>query len=305
MFSFLGWLLPPLSGMFDALTRGVIKQTTVHRFILMGFGFIFALPFYGVWLWLEGVPHVSSGFWLVVAIHVPLMIVNLVLQVEAHRSSPLILTAPYLALTPVFILLVKPIFGEEDITAWGIIGVVMVTFGLYLLNTVSGKQGLLEPWRNIMRVRGSRLMLVSAFLLSFTANLDLMAFEKSSGAYYVLIDHALIGCISLGLAVFYFLTGRATLGDLKPTGSWKALMLMGALLAGSVIPHILAFRWNQVVAYVVSGKRTGMIIASVGLGIVIGLVTGKKEETDHLRWRLPGVLLMVIGMIIIICFGSA
>jgi len=102
--SWLVWLLPIGAGVADAAKRGVIKLTKVHTFTLLGGGFLFALPYEIAWLFLERPEQVDPSFWFVMLLQVPLLVIAMILTVEAHRTSPLLLTAPYLALTPAFLL---------------------------------------------------------------------------------------------------------------------------------------------------------------------------------------------------------
>ncbi|MBU1036589.1 hypothetical protein KKF32_00960 [Patescibacteria group bacterium] len=312
MFEFLGWLLPPVAGVADGLTRGIIKLTKVHKFILIGFGFLFALPYYLGWLMIEGIPVVQPLFWKTVAFHVPLMILALILQVEAHRCSPLILTAPYLSLTPAFLLIISPILGGGRMTVWGVIGVLIITVGLYLLNTKtetdSQNVSLLAPLRQLKKEKGSRYMLWVSFLFAVTSNLDYLAFKNSSLPFYLAIDHGLIGIICVILALIYRTSGRIKPKEITPKGSWRILMLMGVALACSTIPFLLALIWNPVVPYAISGKRIGMILTTVGIGLVISVIKRFRgrhsEEHAQLKCRIPGILLMIIGMVIIIYWGK-
>ena len=74
-----------------------------------------------------------------------------------------------------------------------------------------------------------------------------------------------------------------------------------------VILHLIAFRWIPVVPYVISGKRAGAILLTVGLGFILGIILKHKDyqdERQNLKYRIPGTALMVIGMVIIICWGK-
>lgn len=296
-----------LSGIADASARGVIKLTKVHRLTLIAAGYLFALPFYAVWLILEGAPQIHPLFWLAIGFHVPLLLLANLLTVEAHRSSPLILTAPYLSLTPAFLLITAPLMGGGNPTWLGGAGVFVITFGLYILNSQNGYGGLLEPFKNFARERGSRLMFFVAIIYAFTANLDFVALKSSSAAFYLLVDHGLVGVLSLILVFIYLGSGKASTQETTPKGSWPALTLYGVAAAASAIPQMLALRWIPVVPYVIASKRAGTIFFTVLLGFIFAFVLRRpdfQKEKENLWHRIFGVLLMVLGMIIIILYGK-
>jgi len=300
--------LPLLSGIADASARGVIKLTKVHRLTLIAAGYLFALPFYSVWLFLEGVPQIYPVFWLVIGFHVPLLLWANILTVEAHRSSPLILTAPYLSLTPAFLLVTAPLMGGGNPTWLGGAGVLIITIGLYILNSQNGYGGWFEPFKNLARERGSRLMLVVALIYAFTANLDLIALRASNEAFYLLVDHGFVGAFSLILLLIYLWLGRASKKETSPRGSWKALMLYGIAGATASIPQMLALRWIPVVPYVIVSKRAGTILFSVLLGFIFAFILKRPDfqsEKEDLWHRVFGVSLMIIGMVVIILYGKA
>lgn len=298
--------MPLLSGIADASARGVIKLTKVHRLTLIAAGYLFALPFYLVLFVLEGAPQIHPIFWLAISFHIPLLLFANILTVEAHRSSPLILTAPYLSLTPAFLLITAPLMGGGNPTWLGVAGVLIITFGLYILNSQNEQDGWIQPFRNLARERGSRLMLAVALIFAFTANLDLIALKSSSAAFYLLVDHGFVGVLSLILILIYLWSGRASSEEASPKGSWPALMLYGVAAAASAIPQMLALRWIPVVPYVIASKRAGTIFFTVLLGFIFAFILkrpGFQNEKENLWHRVFGVLLMVIGMVVIILYG--
>ncbi len=295
-----------LSGIADASARGVIKLTKVHGLTLIAAGSLFALPFYAVWLILEGAPQIHPAFWLAVGLHALLLLLANIMTLEAHRSSPLILTAPYLSLTPAFLLVTAPLMGGGNPTWLGGAGVLIITFGLYILNSQNGHKDWIQPFRNLAKERGSRLMLAVAFIFAFTANLDLIALRASNAAFYLLVDHGLVGVLSLILIFIYLWSGRASNEETSPKGSWLVLMFYGVAAAASSIPHILALRWIPVVPYVIASKRAGTIFFTVLMGFIFAFILKRPDfqnEKENLWHRVFGVLLMVIGMIVIIFYG--
>lgn len=311
----LAYLLPVFSGMMDAAARGAIKLTRAHRLTLIAGGFFAAVPFYAVWLVFQGVPRIGPGFWPAIIFHLPLFLLANVLIVEAHRSGPLIETVPYTALVPALQLVVTPaaaalgiIKSTETPTWWGFLGVLIIASGVYLLNAREGQLGLLDPFRALLKKRGARLMFAVSVIFSMTSVADYVAFKNANESFYLLVDHGLTGVATVILAAVYWDFGRVSWKELSPRGSVRGIALYGVLVASAVIPHMLAFRWITVVPYVIAGKRAGAILFAVVLGLVLAARAKTKgqfaEEAQHLKFRIPGVLVIVTGMLIIILWGK-
>lgn len=305
------WLLPILSGFLDATSRGVIKLTKVPEYPLLAAGFIFGLPFWGVWVLKTGIPDVQPLFWLAVSLHVPLMVVAFVLTVRAHRASPLILTAPYLALTPAFLLITSPLMGGGVPTIQGIIGVLVIALGVYVLNIKEGDGRLIDPFLQLKNERGSRLMLAVAVLFAITANLDLVGLQNANIPFYLLVDNTLIALAYLFLMFFTkALNGNSIERDKKPFSKQDviALGLFGGMFSFSLLFAFLALSFVPMVPYVISGKRVGVIFFSVLLGLLISktrMFGNRSDEGRHLRYRVPGAIVMALGMMLIILWGQS
>lgn len=314
----LAWFLPLLSGACDAGARYVIKTTKVHKFTLVSAGFFFALPVYVIWLMFVGIPVIHKDFWIAVLLHVPLVAMANVWIVEAHRESPLILTMPYLSFTPAFLLFSAPLmsyaaslfglsweFGNP--TIFGAVGVLALTVGLYVLNIQSGKIGFWAPLRAFAKESGSRKMFFVSFIFAFTANLDYVAFKSANAPTYALIDQGLVAIIIAVLAVRRGKGNRANVDPISPVGNFRALGLYGLVIACSIVFHMMAFVWIPTVSYVIAVKRTGGILLTVLLGIVLGWAFKHKDfvkENEDLKYRLPGTAIMIIGMLVIILWGK-
>jgi hypothetical protein len=310
----LAWLLPLASGALDASSRGIIKTTKVHKFTMIAAGFFFALPFYAVWLIFAGMPQIKDGFWAPVGIHILLFTFANILIVEAHRTSPLILTMPYVALTPAFLLVVSPAMewlgcrGLGHPTWFGVLGVLFMTAGVYVLNTQSNQMSVWAPFRALIKEEGSWKMLLVAVIFSVTSNLDLIALQNSNAPFYLLVDHGLTGVIAAVLAVFYSLLRRTGRDPVSPAGYLRPLAFYGCVIAVSVMAHMWALGLIPTVPYVIAGKRAGSIIFAIALGLWMAFVMRHQDfrkERDNLQYRIPGVLLMIAGMLVIIFWGKA
>ena len=97
----------------------------------------------------------------------------MLLYMKAIRDHPLSLTLPYLAFTPVFVILTGYLLLGERVDQAGTMGILLVVAGAWLLNQ---KHASWRDWRTwgtpltaILHEPGSRMMLGAALLYSFTS----------------------------------------------------------------------------------------------------------------------------------------
>lgn len=310
------WSLPLISGALDAASRSIITATKeVHTFTVLAVGYLAALPLYTLWLLFIGVPEVHADFWLAISLHVPLLVVAMILTVEAHKSSPLATTLPYMSLTPAFLLVLTPLGAfffsevEQSIpTGPGALGVLILVVGLYVLNMQTTHLSSFDPIRSFWHDRGARLMFFAAILLSITSVLDLVALKNANAPFYLLIDHALLGASMFILILIYRTFNIGHHLPFSPGNRVRYLAYFGLFLGAGAMAHLFALDLIPVVPYIIAGKRAGAIIFGLLFGLALAYVFSHPKfqgEREHIRYRIPGTLIAVLGMVIIIVWGNA
>jgi drug/metabolite transporter (DMT)-like permease len=237
----------------------------------------------------SGLPDVPVDFWYFIAILVPLEIIAMWFYVRSIRDAPLHLTLPYLAFTPVFIIVTGYIFLGETVSWDGAAGIVLIVLGAYILNIerVEYKwQNLFAPLTAIVKIRGSLLMLCAAVIYSFTSVLSKKALLYTDASTFGALYYSLIGVSTL-VIVLILQPGVVVKMWLRPGAS----LLIGALMAAMVVCHFMAIERIEV-AYMISVKRTSMIF-----GILLGAWMFKDM---NFRQHLPASLMMFIGVVLIL-----
>ncbi len=74
---------------------------------------------------------------------------------KAIKLSPLSITLPFLALSPIFMIFTSDFILGERLGKYGIGGIILTVIGAYLLNVRDTRKGILEPFKAIQRERGS------------------------------------------------------------------------------------------------------------------------------------------------------
>lgn len=268
----------------DACSKKFLASYSAREMVLVRFAYsaLLLTPL----LYCNPLPAVPLVFWGWIALALPLEILAMLLYMQAIRDSPLSLTLPYLAFTPVFTTLAGYLLLDEQISAQGFIGILLVVTGAYLLNLeIIGAyrwRSVLEPFRAILSDRGARQMLAVAIIYGLTSVIGKIELQWVPPRSFAALYFTLLGLLSLML---FSLTDRRTLHVL---GRKPAIhLLIGGLFTAMIVTHFLALEQVET-AYMISVKRTSILF-----GVLYGaLLFGEK----NLLRRLTAGALMVIGV---------
>lgn len=242
----------------DAMTKAWLGGYSARELVLIRLGLtgLLLLP----WLPdLELVHRQPAAFWYWVMAMLPIEVTATLIYLRAIRDHPLALTLPYLAFTPVFVILTGYLLLGETISWRGGLGILLVVAGAWLLNLrPEPRRGdlwraLVQPLTAILDHPGSRAMLLVAFLYSLTAVMGKGAMRhlppETFGAFYFI----LLGLASLAL---FAAPAPRTLSRL-----WRrpwAVLAVASSNALMVHTHFLALARVEV-AYMIAVKRTSLL----------------------------------------------
>lgn len=271
----------------DALTKKALSGTDERLAAWLRL-LVCAPPLLLLLLFIER-PPLDGIFWLALGAGMPLEVLSFYLYIKALRVSPMSLSLPFLAFTPVFLIVVGFVILGERLTPAGAAGIVLIAAGGYVLNLEHFHRGLLEPVRAIFREKGSVLMLCVAFIYSFTASLIKVGINHSSALFYGVVYFTVLPLAYAPLAV----------PRLRNTASMTRrgvayLIAAGLMMALMVVTHVVAVSLTEV-AYMVAVKRTSLLI-SVLYGCLI-------FREGRLGERTAGAVLMVAGFAVIVTMG--
>jgi len=247
------------------------------------------LPFFAAWMVLAGSGAVGSGYFLPAAVSVILNIAANLLFMEAVRLSPLSLTVPFLALTPVFTTLLGiPLLGEvPGALQWA--GVAVVVVGAFQLNLGSAVGGSPRAaWRAFLSEPGSLLMVLVSLCWSLAMPLDKLALVHADVATHGFVLNAGVAGGVLG-----FLILRRQTADLRTVSRGWVLLAAGVLVSVIGLALLLLSLAHLWVAVAETLRR--------GFGSISALILGRWMFHEPITTaKVIGVVLMSIGVALIL-----
>ncbi len=272
----------------DACTKKFFSHLTVSE--MAAHPLVYSFPFFVAATLLAPKPETGTAFYIYFIAGIPINGVAFMMYMKAIQISPLSLTVPYLAFTPVFMILTGMMFLNEKPDVWGGVGIVATCAGSYVLNLTPGKFNYLDPFKAVFRETGSWMMLLTAFLYSFAAVIGKKAILLSSPLYYSVAFFAAFN--------FTLVLSLVLMGKIRPiifkTVSGKGVFL-GCLVFAHILLHGFAISMAKA-AYMVSVKRLSILFSIVYSKIIF-------RETN-LRIRFYGAALMLAGAVMISLKGT-
>ncbi|MBN1645530.1 EamA family transporter [Candidatus Woesearchaeota archaeon] len=233
------------------------------------------------------IPAIQEGFWTAVLVTGILNIVAIILYYKALKITDLSLAMPLLSFTPVFLILTSFVFLKEFPRHYGLLGIILVMFGSYILNLQSKLKSPLAPIKQLFKDKGVLLVLIVAFLWSITSNFDKMVVVKSD----VIFGGAVVA-LFLGLSfTTIVLVQKKNLAQYRI--HYKKFVITGLLNAFVATVANIALTL-QIVPYVISVKRTSILF-----GVLYGGLLFKEK---NFRQRLAGSVIMIAGIVLILMF---
>ncbi len=272
----------------DALTKQALARH--NEYLILWLRLLLAVPPLMVTLLFVPVPPLGSDFFRASLTALPLEVIATILYVRGLKLSPLSLALPFLALTPVFLLVIPFIVLGERISLTGGIGIVLIAAGSYTLNLRELRNGLFAPFMAIRREPGSLAMIVVAFIYSITSTLGKKAITASSPLFFAAVYYT---AVVLALTPIALYKGKRELKHLTRNGTLRAAIAPGLLYAVMIVTHMLAVSITKV-AYMIAVKRLSLLIG-VFYGHILFKEGGITERPVGAALMLAGVTVIVLG----------
>ena len=285
------WLPLVLVTAFFVSLQDVFGKKIIHRTdpLIVAWGwFFFSLPLLVVCIIVDGIPRLGSLFWIALGVSTAFLTFASILYFKAIRYSDLSLAVPMLAFTPLFLLITSPIILGEFPGLIGIIGILFIVVGSYILHLKEWRKNLWEPFKCLIREKGIRYMLMVAVLFSISGNVDKIGVIHSSPFMWIFM-------LSFTLSITIGVVMLKRVNDIgeQVKSCWPFLAAIGICNGIALIFQMIAIQMT-LVPYLVAVKRTSVIITSL-FGFFLFKEKGFQE-------RLFGILMMILGVFLISFF---
>jgi drug/metabolite transporter (DMT)-like permease len=213
------------------------------------------------------------------------------LYMSSLKLASISKTIPLLSVSPL-VTLPLAFFVEKQFPSWrGILGVAIIIFGAYILNLEKfNKRQLLLPFRSIISDKGSRFMLIVAFLYGILGAIDKWLIVHTNIITRLLWATYFTVFI---FSIYLWIKDKQSFSKIKDTFQlkYKALILLVILIAASLFLQFWAMALSFA-AYIIALKRVSAFFSVV---IAFFIFREKKYFSHHLL----GTIFLVLGVILL------
>ncbi len=276
-----------LTSLQDILAKRLSQQISPY---LMAWAWLFfSLPLLCLFLPQEFPIHLGEKFWLALITGTISLTVASLFLFKAIMTSELSLSIPMLSFTPLFLLITSPLIVGEFPSFIGLIGILFILTGSYVLFFNPQQEGLFAPFKRLISYRGSRYMLIVAFLFSIGGNIDKIGVLASSPIIWSL---SLNACVAFFLGIVMIIKVKNPIQEIRT--HWLFFFLLGGILSIVMILQMQALLLSKV-PYVLTVKRLSIVMTSLW-----GVWFLKEQGGQR---RLIAIALMILG-VVMIAFGK-
>ncbi len=261
---------------------------TIDRNVLAAGGFFVTGVFLFILALIRGIPPLGNELFIAIAATSVLNIIATTLVFRALAITDISLAIPMLSFTPIFLILTS-------------------------FNLSSPHTSFLDPFREILKDRGSASMLIVAFIYAIALNFDKKVVLNSDPVFGSALVYLVIG-------ISFFVIGQASVQHDRTVQNrtslpanqlpatpvqqpWLMEPYFSGVLAFATIGILLAIEsvtinyafMMQIVPYVIAIKRMSIILT-----VLYGTIVAREGEA---LLRLTGAGLMVAGAVLIILAG--
>lgn len=282
------FILALLTAFFVSLNDAFAKKFFSHlsHYEMAVFPMAYSVPFFLPVYLLVDRPPLDFMFYLSFLVSLPINGIGFILYMKAIKISPLSLTVPYLAFTPVFMIFTGFVFLGEVPGIQGVAGIVMICMGGYVLNLDLDTFTLLAPIRAVFQEKGSMVMLLVAFIFSFAAVIGKVAILHSSAVYFSVTFFTVFNLVMFFLLLLMKKISMENLLKYKVKG-----LLIGGAMFFHALFHCLSISLAKA-AYMISIKRLSILF-----GVIYG---GVFFDEKNMGMRMAGAVLMFLGSMMIL-----
>lgn len=235
------------------------------------------------------IPKIDKFFIFGTAVAALLNVLAGILSFRAIRIADISLIAPISAFNPVFTTIISLFTLREIPSLKGVIGILTIVLGAYLLNLGSLKKGILTPFKKLFSNPGVLLALICMFIWAITPIFEKTAIIHTQPRVPPFASLVANSFLILALLPIMLKKSKNPLGKIKI--NIKGYLLTGVLGGIAAAAAFNAFNLSQL------GSVTAIFKLSMLFNVFWGyLFLGEKE----IKSRLLGSVVMFVGVLLLI-----
>ena len=237
----------------------------------------------------KGFPHVTSNFFKFMFISAALDAVAFLAAINAIKISQISLIAPLSSFGPVFTTIIAVFTLGEIPSKIKFVGILLTVCGAYILNVKDVKNGILTPFKILVKNKGALLYLVATLLWAITPIFQKKAIFETSPTIPLFASFFGFIFVTIFISPFALRSAKQIYKAIRP--DIKIFTAFGIFTALSQLAAYTAFSLTHV------GYVTAIMRMSSLFTIVLG---GKFLAEERVHERFVGAIVMLIGTIMIV-----
>lgn len=270
------------------IAKSILKDSDEYAYIWLSS--IFTLPFlFGIILIFYQIPAIDRTFIFAVLGSLSFDVIAALVAFRAIKISEISLINPMSAFNPVFVSIISFFTLGERIGIKGLLGILLIVAGAYLLQASKAKGGFLAPLRALLTHKGVQYSLIAYFLWAITPTFQKTAIFHTTPQ--VPPFASFIGLLGMTL-VYTPLTVKFSRKPLAIARKYfKLLILFGVLGAVAQVAAFTAFSLTKL------GFATAVFKLSMIFTVILGWLIFKEKD---IKSRLLGSTVMLTGVILLV-----
>jgi len=282
-----------LSAMFHALRSLFTKASGDKQIFLWWysiFALIFFLPLFLAYLLRVGIPDPLAYGWCFGSGFIHFL--YWIFLTYAYKEGDLSHVYPIMRSSPALVLVAAVLFLGEEVSAQGVTGILMVAFGVYIINMkqIFGKE-LLAPIRSLVHDRSTQFAFLTLISVAFYSIVDKMAV---SYIHPILFAFLHLFCGMCYYTPYIVLTKKRDLIKKEWNAGITRIILAGIMGIAGYTLILIAFTIERV-SYIVALRQISIVFA-----VLMGSHILKEK---HRIIRLTGAVIIFMGGFLISLAG--
>jgi drug/metabolite transporter (DMT)-like permease len=274
-----------LSAVFHAI-RSLFTKASGDKQIFLWWYSIFALLFFSplflAYLFRVGIPNPLAYAWCIGSGFIHFL--YWIFLTQSYKEGDLSHVYPIMRSSPALVLVIAVLFLGEEVSVQGVTGILMVAFGVYIINMkqIFGDE-LLAPIKSLADDRSTRFAFLTLISVAFYSIVDKMAVNYIHPILFAFLH---LFCGMCYYTPYIVLTKNRDLIKKEWNAGLTRIMLAGVMGIAGYTLILIAFTIERV-SYIVALRQISIVFA-----VLMGSYILKEK---HGAARLAGAVIIFMG----------